>query len=138
MFIYYSLLIIMETNFFGSQEEEASRLVAVLLGQVQEVLSVLLLRVRVVYDYAFARLNVLLRHFVAFLLCFEGVAVDSLIVGHIVVPEGRFACAGTATENDHLFLHELHILIVGISENIAFNWNLFGIKASKFDYCCII
>jgi hypothetical protein len=64
-------VVIMETGVFISVKEEASDRVVVLLSEVDEVLTVLLLWVSVVYNHTLALFYILFSDFVAFLLGFE-------------------------------------------------------------------
>jgi hypothetical protein len=75
--ICHSLIIIMETDFLWSQKQKASHLVIMLLGQSNEISSVLFFRVCIVDNHAFSFQNLFLSHFVTFFLCFQCIPVNS-------------------------------------------------------------
>ena len=83
----HPLVIVVETHIFGGQHLEATHLDAVLLGQVDEIPSVLFLGVGVVDHHALALPQRLVCHFVALLFGFQGVAVDPDVLGEVVDAE---------------------------------------------------
>lgn len=66
----HSLIVIVEANLLRGQEDEAAHLISVFLRQVDKVLTIFLLRVCVINHNAVTLFDLLLGHFVAFLLGF--------------------------------------------------------------------
>lgn len=79
----------METDIFSRSEIEATDLIVVPVGELDEVSSVLFPRCCVVNDNAATFLHFFFSGFVTFLFGFQSVSVDSVVVGdEVVLPEG--------------------------------------------------
>ena len=81
------LVIVMEADILGSHHLEASHLHSLLLGKIDEVLSVLFLGICVVDYHTLALGKVLVSHLVALLFCLQSVPVYSHILRQVVCAE---------------------------------------------------
>lgn len=127
------LEIVVEADFFVGEEVETSGLVAVLLGKVEEILSIFDFGVGVVDDDALAVFDVLFGHLVALLFGFKSVAVDPFVQWHVVMAECRFAAAGAAAKDHHLFFNKLHIFVIGVGEQLAILGDALGVESLRLD-----
>ena len=103
----YSLVIIVETYIFGGQHFETSHLNSMLLGKVNEVLSVLLFGIGVINNNAFSLRKLFVSNFVAFFLCFKSISVDSHVIWQMSCAESRFSWARSSNHNHHLMINIL-------------------------------
>jgi len=85
------LVVVVEADLFGGQELETPHFVSILFGQVNEILAIFSLRVGIVDDNTGSLLDLFLSHLVALLFGLQSVPVYPCVLGHVVLPEGRFA-----------------------------------------------
>ena len=83
----HSHVVVVEASILVGVEEETADLVAILTGQVTEILAILLLWIGIIDHNTFAFLEFLLGHLIALLLGLEGISIDPRVGWQVVLPE---------------------------------------------------